>query len=78
MPLAWLIRGGRNGEREATALGEGIVIAGWDQLGDLSGCDTKDEIRQALVLAYPSEGKATLANWTGQLWRFAKEIQDGD
>jgi restriction system protein len=73
-----LIRGGRDGEREATALRDGTVIAGWDKLGDLTGCDTKDDIRQELALVYPGQGKATIANWTGQLWRLTKEIQEGD
>lgn len=77
-PPAWLIRGGRDGERETTALREGTMIAGWDQLGDLSNCTTKDDFRQALALAYPGEGKATIANWTGQLWRFVREIKEDD
>ncbi|WP_148085663.1 CBS domain-containing protein [Amycolatopsis thermoflava] len=75
---AWMVRGGRDGEREGAALSEGLVIVGWDELGDIASCQTRDELRQALRQAYPGEGKATIANWTGQLWRFRHDIKVGD
>ena len=52
-PAAWLVRGGELGEREEIALREGLVIAGWNELGDLSGCSSRESIRHALKLTYP-------------------------
>ena len=77
-PAAWLVRGGEEGEREEVALGEGLVIVGWNELGDLSGCDTREGVRQALRAAYPEASDKVIGNWTGQLWRFKKQISPGD
>lgn len=75
---AWLVRAGRDGERESGALAEGLIIAGWDESGDLGHCSHKERVRETLTRSYPGESKATLANWTGQLWRLLHEIRDGD
>jgi hypothetical protein len=53
------------------------VIIGWDELGDISGCD-REGIRQALIQAYPDAAGNVIANWTGQLWRFRDQIAAGD
>ncbi|MFC8567642.1 CBS domain-containing protein [Streptomyces sp. NPDC057245] len=77
---AWVVRAGENGERERSALEEGILVVGWDRLamGDLTGSATRDEVRAAVAAAYPDEGPYTIGNWTGQLYRFVHEIQPGD
>jgi restriction system protein len=75
---AWLVRGGENGEREKPALAEGLAIAGWEGLGDISGCGTREGIRQELKVTYPEVADNVIANWTGQVWRFMKQISAGD
>jgi restriction system protein len=77
-PSAWLIRGGEKGEREDSALAEGLVIAGWEELGDIQGCMTRESIRQVLRQTYPDSAENIIANWTGQLWRFRHQIAGGD
>ncbi|WP_434440263.1 CBS domain-containing protein [Lentzea sp. E54] len=77
-PAAWLVRGGKDGEREADALDQGLFIAGWPGLGDISGCADRDELRFALRAAYPESKKGSIDNWVGQLWRLLREIQIGD
>ena len=77
-PAAWMIRAGRDGEREEKALSEGLVIVGWDQLSDIAHCRTREELRERLHQAYPDAAKNSVANWTGQLWRLVKQIQDDD
>jgi restriction system protein len=77
-PAAWLVRGGEKGEREKAALGEGLIIVGWEGLGDLSGCGTREGVRQALNVAYPEVAANVIANWTGQLWRVREQISTGD
>lgn len=77
-PAAWMIRGGRDGEREGRAIEEGLVIAGWDELGDIGHYLMREDLRKELTRAYPDEGKNTIANWTGQLWRFVNQIREGD
>ncbi|MFC7329199.1 CBS domain-containing protein [Marinactinospora rubrisoli] len=78
IPVAWLVRGGRDGERENAAIAEGLMIAGWDEVGDLSACTTREALRSELRRTYPDFGKALIANWTGQLWRFRSVIAVGD
>jgi restriction system protein len=36
MTAAWMIRAGRQGEREKDSLTNGVVIAGWPDVGDLA------------------------------------------
>ncbi|MFB7630623.1 CBS domain-containing protein [Streptomyces sp. NPDC056149] len=75
---AWVVRAGENGEREQAALEEGMLLAGWLGLGDLTDSATRDDIKAAVAAAYPDEGPYTVGNWTGQLYRFVHEIQPGD
>ncbi|TWG08730.1 restriction system protein [Saccharopolyspora dendranthemae] len=77
-PAAWLVRGGRHGEREEQALSRGLAIAGWDEVGDLSALPTKGALRQRISSCYPTASKAKVANWTGQLWRFRAEMELDD
>ncbi|WP_386779190.1 CBS domain-containing protein [Longispora fulva] len=57
---------------------EGLVIAGWDELDDISDCTTRDQMRARVTEAYPEGPNGRIANWTGQLWRFAQEMRPGD
>ncbi|MGW1491622.1 CBS domain-containing protein [Streptomyces sp. NPDC002402] len=75
---AWVVRAGENGEREHAALEEGVLLAGWQGLGDLTDIATREDIKAAVAAAYPDEGPYTVGNWTGQLYRFVHEIQPGD
>ena len=77
-PAAWLVRGGERGERERMALGNGLVILGWEELGDISGYESRESIRQALMATYPEVSNKVIGNWTGQLWRFKEQIKIGD
>lgn len=77
-PAAWLVRGGEKGERQELALGSGLVIAGWEGLGDISDCGTREGIRQELKATYPGVSDKVIGNWTGQVWRFMKQISPGD
>lgn len=75
---AWMVRAGREGEREQAALDEELIIAGWPGSGDLTAANSREEIRAVVQDSYPHEGARVVANWTGQLLRFRQEIQIGD
>jgi restriction system protein len=77
-PAAWLVRGGELGEREERALTKEMVIAGWEELGSIEHCKTREQIRFELRQAYPNVSEKVIGNWTGQLWRFKEQIQVGD
>jgi len=50
------------------------VIAGWEEVGDLSNCRTRDDVRSEVRAAYPDESNYLVGNWTGQLWRFCLDM----
>lgn len=74
---AWMVRGGRQGQREQAALSEGRALIGWSELGDLSGL-SRDQIRDVVSAEYPDESNHLIGNWTGQLDRFVNEMHVGD
>ena len=78
MANAWMVRAGAQGEREQEALNQGLVIAGWPEMGDLSQFATRKDLRVAVRSAYPDRSSTVVANWTGQLWRLVHDIEDGD
>ncbi|GIL25317.1 hypothetical protein NUM_05720 [Actinocatenispora comari] len=77
MVRAWTVRGGQRGEREELALDEGMVIAGWEEVGDLSGCESIADVGEVLARDYPDEAPARVDNWKHQLWRFIT-METGD
>ncbi|MBF6061668.1 CBS domain-containing protein [Nocardia terpenica] len=75
---AWLVRAGSNGEREDRALGEGLAIIGWHEMGDLSQYRDWSDLIHAVRSTYPNQSRAVVGNWAGQLQKFDTEIAIGD
>lgn len=75
---AWVVRAGKNGEREQFAMDNNVVVAGWDQLGDLSSIEDRQDLRTLIEAAYPDFAERRVINHVGQLWAFVKSIQEGD
>jgi restriction system protein len=78
METAWMVRAGRSGEREAEALEQSLIIAGWPEMGDLTEFTTRRELHAAVRAAYPHRSRTVVANWTGQLWRLVRVIEIDD
>ena len=79
MPRAWMVRAGRDGEREDPAVAESRAIAGWSELPDISHCRSRSQLKEAIRAAYGDQiSSAVLGNWSGQLWRFRELMQVGD
>ena len=74
----WLVRAGSHGEQEEGALANNVVTIGWDELPDLSGIKTKEELSELYNRIYLTAKKMEIANYVGQIWRFIHEIQKGD
>jgi restriction system protein len=76
---AWTVRGGETGEREHSALGQGLIILGWDELNeDLSTAASPADLSVLLREAYPASGPRTIDNWSYQLWQFIRVMAVGD
>jgi restriction system protein len=68
---AWAVRGNQFGEREEQALDEGVVIAGREEVGDLSRRGSIADLGEILARARPDGAPGTVDNWKHQLWWFS-------
>lgn len=75
---AWVVRAGRMGERESFALDHGVVVAGWQEVGDLSSVTSREDVRAILQRDLADLSEKVLVNHTGQLWAFSHTIENGD
>ena len=74
----WVVRAGKYGEQQETAVKERLVCHAWNELPDYSAFRTKDELRPLYKERYPRESEKQVISGLGQVWRFAREIQKGD
>jgi hypothetical protein len=75
---AWIVRAGKNGEAEALALAENVVVIGWSELPDLAEAHSAEEIRELLVSVSTETREASIGQQVGQIYRFVREIEVGD
>ena len=78
MPTAWLIRAGRDGDRFDYNIEHGLACLGWDDVPDLRGFSSRQELRDALRLYFPESREGTISNYTSQLWRMRTDVRVGD
>jgi restriction system protein len=78
MTSAWQVRAGRHGERDQESLAEGLTIVGWGGVPDLGRFDSREALKAALRDCYPQRSNYVIGNWTGQLWRFHRDMREGD
>lgn len=75
---SWVIRGGREGEREDYALANSVAAIGWEELPDLSSYSGDASMRKLVEQHYPDlSPQQRGAHWP-QLLSFAHEIAVGD
>lgn len=74
----WLVRAGRYGEDEETALSEGLAIIGFRMVGDVREYASVDELTTALQADDPESSRPRAANLARQLWAFREKVQEGD
>ena len=54
----------------------GIMGLGWGALGDLSECNSKQDVKERMLEIYPEYGRQT--NDIHAAWQFTKEMKPGD
>jgi hypothetical protein len=74
----WVVRAGRNGRQEETALGNDIITIGWNELSNLADFKSKPELREYYRKMIPYETDEQIAQAVGQIWSFIREIRVGD
>ncbi|MEM0342773.1 MAG: restriction endonuclease [Thermoplasmata archaeon] len=57
----------------------GYVAIGWNELGDLSGVTSREQIHDLYIKAYPEDvSKYKIGQQVGQIYRFLLDMQAGD
>lgn len=74
----WLVRAGRHGEDEETALSEGLAIIGFREAGDLRAYAALEDLTVALQAADPAGSSHRAGNLARQLWAFREGMHEGD
>lgn len=78
MTRLWLVRAGRQGERERDALESGRAILGFHEVGDLTDKSSRDAILAQLEQNMPEAGENRRRNFAAQLNQFVNTMQIGD
>lgn len=74
----WLVRAGRRGEREASALEHGVAAIGWNEVPSISGIKTREQLRDLMRQLYPDAKPGRIQNYVAQIRTFAITISQGD
>lgn len=72
----WTYSPGPNASKWELCINEGIMCVGWDDLGDLSQYASREKMRDAVKMLYPTDGSAV--NDSLAVWQFANEMKSGD
>lgn len=75
---AWLVRAGKNGERDEFNLLNNVVGGGFREVGDLTGVADRDEMFNIVDSAFPGSKKQRISNYRNQLWALTNRIEVGD
>ena len=78
MTRLWVVRGGKEGKFELTAIERNKMALGWEKVEDMGGFKDKAAVLECLREAYPDIRAGTLNTWANELHVFANEICEGD
>lgn len=74
----WVVRCGGDSAFEQEAYEQKFVGIGWGKLGDISKCETLEDLRNHYAVTHPHEKLRTQINCSSQVFTFSKKIQKGD
>ena len=77
-PKLYLVRAGRNGEDETTAIDENLALIGYRDFPSLTDCKDYADVLKLVKKARPDLVARAAGNHAGQLWAFAVAMQPGD
>lgn len=74
----WLIRAGKHGQDENTALVNNLAIIGWNEYPNLSSIHSREELYNIAEQVEPDQSKGYYVASVGQLNAFLFKIKEGD
>lgn len=78
MTRLWIVRAGKQGDRELASIEQGRLLPGFLEVGDLSERKGRAAILEHLEQVMPAAGQNRLKNFAAQLNQFAHAIAVGD
>jgi restriction system protein len=78
MTKLWIVRAGKQGERELAAIAESRLLPGFVEVGDLRLYPNREAIAAHLGESYGERSQNTRCNFAAQLNQFAHTIQQAD
>lgn len=73
----WIVAPGEGARKWNQFYQDGVIGIGWDDMGDLTKYETREDIREALLRTY-TEGSKSQTNNSLALWQFARVMTIGD
>ena len=73
----WVISPGEKGRLWQDFVKEGIIAIGWDEMGDLSEFENREDLEDAYKGAYPDKGGNNFNDYLC-LWQFANVMKKGE
>jgi restriction system protein len=74
----WVLRGGRQGERERFALDHGLALIGWERFPDMSHIASRQELTRTIERERPTLRPRAVSAYCGHLWSFVHDVKVGD
>ncbi|MBA3869494.1 MAG: restriction endonuclease [Anaerolineae bacterium] len=74
----WMVRSGNDNILANLVEDKGAVAVGWDEMGDLSQLQTREQFKRRYQEVFPEDSEGRVPVNAGQIYRFAKEIHLGD
>lgn len=74
----WVFAPGESCDHWEECKSDGLMLVGWDEVGDLTQYEDKNSIDAALKKAYPNGKDSYRKNDVSTLWYMCREIQVGD
>ena len=74
----WVFAPGESCDHWEECKSKGLMLIGWDEVGDLTQYEDKNSIDAALKIAYPKDNDSYRKNDVSTLWYMCRELQVGD
>jgi 5-methylcytosine-specific restriction protein B len=74
----WVFAPGESCDHWEECKSKGLMLVGWDEVGDLTQYEDKNSIDAALKIAYPKDKDSYRKNDVSTLWYMCRELQVGD
>jgi restriction system protein len=75
---AWMVRAGNENELADLVEEKSAVAIGWPEMGDISDLKKREQFKQRYREVYPDHSPGRVTVNAGQVYRFAREIHEGD